>query len=281
MALSFITFFHVFGCIFYHYTYGCMCFMLLFHFVNYVILLLCLGILIFMDILFCAFCFILLFYVLLVCKYVLYYCHRVSTQLQLTKYIKLRKATISFVMSVRLSIHMQQLGSHWTDSNEIWYPSIFRKSFEKTRVSLKSDNNNGYFTRRPMYVFFIVSRTVFLRMRNVSDKRCSENQNAHVIFNHRAIHEIKWKNILQPGRPLMKIWLMCILCWTTKATNTRSKYVILTAFPLQTTVARTCHSVASYVHCRPFFFDTGNEIVWIVRNIYCVRAPSMQRLRCK
>ena len=36
---------------------------------------------------FCVFCFIVLFCVLFVCKYILYYCHWVSTQLQLTKYI--------------------------------------------------------------------------------------------------------------------------------------------------------------------------------------------------
>ena len=75
-----------------------LCFvLLLFNFVNYVFLLLCLCILIFMlDIFiviyvpFYVFCFILLFCVLFMCKCVLYYCHRVSTQLQLTKYINIK-----------------------------------------------------------------------------------------------------------------------------------------------------------------------------------------------
>jgi hypothetical protein len=33
---------------------------------------------------------------------------------------KLRKATFGFVMSVRLYVHMQQLGFHWTDFHEIY-----------------------------------------------------------------------------------------------------------------------------------------------------------------
>jgi len=65
----------------------------------------------------------------------------------------LKKATISFVMSVYLtvrpSVRMDQLGSHSTDFREIWYLSIFRKSVEKIQVSNK---NKIYFTRRPIHI---------------------------------------------------------------------------------------------------------------------------------
>jgi hypothetical protein len=50
---------------------------------------------------------------------------------------------------------------------------------------------------------------------------------------NRAVYEKMWKNIVERGRPQMKIWRMRIACWKTKATNTHSEYVILIAFPLQ------------------------------------------------
>jgi hypothetical protein len=48
-----------------------------------------------------------------------------------------------------------------------------------------------------------------------------------------AIYETMWKNIVNPDRPQMTVWLRYIACWVTKAANTHSEYVILTAFPLQ------------------------------------------------
>jgi hypothetical protein len=81
---------------------------LLFNFVNYVFLLLCLCILIFLYVPFCVVCFTVLFCVLFVCKRVLFYCHRVSTQVQLTKYI------VSFVKSQMLGASSDVATSkHW------------------------------------------------------------------------------------------------------------------------------------------------------------------------
>ena len=37
----------------------------------------------------------------------------------------------------------------------------------------------------------------------------------------------------EPGGPQMTIWRMRIARWIPKATNTRSEYVMLIAFPLQ------------------------------------------------
>jgi hypothetical protein len=84
MVFSFITFFHILLVPFlYRFIYGCVFCILLFNFVS------CVFLLLFLCILIVVYCsvysvFIMLFYVLLVCKCILYCCHRVSTQLQLT-----------------------------------------------------------------------------------------------------------------------------------------------------------------------------------------------------
>jgi hypothetical protein len=80
------------------------------------------------------------------------YTHTKKKMLLLTRCAReLQKATVSFVMSVRLSVRMEQLGSHWTDFNEISY--IFRKSIQKIQVLLKSDRKNGHYTWRTIYIY--------------------------------------------------------------------------------------------------------------------------------
>ena len=82
---------------------------------------------------------------------------------------KIAKSDISFVVSVHLSVRVEQLCSHWTDFYEIWYFSIFRKYVEKIQVSLKSDRVKGTLYE-DQYTIMIISRSVVLRMINVFDK---------------------------------------------------------------------------------------------------------------
>jgi len=100
---------------------------------------------------------------------------RMLPQLLFRRFSHLRKATISvhigkillffylFVLAVCLSVCLSVSLSAWNfsaptelslplDFREISYINIFRKSVYKTKISLKSDKNNGYFTRRPIYI---------------------------------------------------------------------------------------------------------------------------------
>jgi hypothetical protein len=61
---------------------------------------------------------------------------------------------------------------------------FFRKTVKKIQASLKSDNNNRYLTCGPIQIFFIISLSVLLIMRNISDKICRENQNTHFVFSN-------------------------------------------------------------------------------------------------
>ena len=74
------------------------------------------------------------------------------SQSQIEKPIRLRRATVSFVMYVRQSdrpficMCMEKLGSHWKDFREILHKKIFKKSVERIQGSFKSDKRNRYFT---------------------------------------------------------------------------------------------------------------------------------------
>jgi hypothetical protein len=74
-------------------------------------------------------------------------------------------------------------------------------------------------------------------MKNISGKRCRENQNIQFMFSNIVvvieipfIYEIMWKNVVELGRPQMIIWRMRIARWIPKATKTHTEYVILIYF---------------------------------------------------
>jgi hypothetical protein len=92
-------------------------------------------------------------------------------------FAKLRKVTVSFSVSIRLCgkkiCWLPLDGFSW---NLIF--ECFSKSF-KIQISFKSVKTNGYFTWRSVYS--IISRSVHVRMGNVSDERCRENQNTFYV----------------------------------------------------------------------------------------------------
>ena len=144
-------------------------------------------------------------------------------------FAKLRKATISFVMSVRLSVRAKQLGSHWMDfmKFDTWgfledLSRNIRRNYNLTRI-------NGTLHEDQYTFFFIIFRSFLVRMRNVSDKSVAKIK-THIacsvaILKNRTVYENMRKNIVERGRPQMTIWRMRIACWIPKATNTHTQAV--------------------------------------------------------
>ena len=60
-----------------------------------------------------------------------------------------------------------------------------------------------------------------------------------------------WRITVEWGRPQMATWRVRIACWTPKATNTHSEYVILIAFPQQQWLHERA-SVLRYTYIVPF-----------------------------
>ena len=141
----------------------------------------------------------------------------------------MRKATISFVMSVCLSIRMEQLGSYWTDFDESWYMNFFRKSVEEIQLPLKSDKNNGYFTWRRFHIYNNISLNSSYnekRLRQI----CRENKNIYFTFNNVFSRRScrLWDNVEKCGGAreatnYVTTWRIQVACWISKATRTHAR----------------------------------------------------------
>jgi hypothetical protein len=99
---------------------------------------------------------------------------------------------------------MEQLGFHWGDFNAIRYLMIFCESVEKSKFSLKLDNNK----------LFIISRSFPLR-REIFQTKVVEKIKTHILcsvafLKNRTVYEIMWENIVERDTPQMTIWRMLV-----------------------------------------------------------------------
>ena len=61
--------------------------------------------------------------------------------------------------------------------------TMFSNTLSFLSVSLKSDKNKINTLHEDQYMFMIISYLILLRVRNLSDKICRENQDTHFLFN--------------------------------------------------------------------------------------------------
>jgi hypothetical protein len=122
---------------------------------------------------------------------------------------------------------MKQLGSHWTDFHQILYSSVFRRT---TRIIT---NITGTL-HEDQYTFLFISRSVLLRIRNVSDRFVGKFKTnilcSKTSFGNFALYEIMPGITAEPAITQRTIWRVRIACWIPKATDTHSEYVILIDF---------------------------------------------------
>ena len=151
-------------------------------------------------------------------------------------FVKLRKATIGFVMSVcpHGTTRLPPDGFSLNLIFEYFFSELCRGKFKfHYRTLIKGTLHEDKQT------FMIISRSMLLRMRNVSGKSRTENQNTHFMLNNFILGKScvykMWENIVEPDRPQMTIWRMRMSRYVPKATNTHThtQYVTPIAFPLQ------------------------------------------------
>ena len=91
----------------------------------------------------------------------------------------------------------------------------------KTNIHFWSyEDQYPFLSYEDQYTFLIISRSVLLRIRNVSDKSRRVPQNTFYVqwlfflfFENHGVYDIVWKNIVEPARHQMTIWRMRFTCY--------------------------------------------------------------------
>jgi hypothetical protein len=136
------------------------------------------------------------------------------------KFAKLRKTTISFVMSVRLYVRPHGTtrlpldGFSWN----LILGAFSKVCWENSRIAGTTIAHSWKYLAH-----FFLEREMF-------HTKAVEKIETHIFYSVffflKSCHLWgNWKNIVQRDRPQMEIWRMCIACWLPKATNAHTQVV--------------------------------------------------------
>jgi len=117
------------------------------------------------------------------------------------------------------------------------------------------------------YTCLIISRSILLRMRNISDKSCKKNTRfvfTNFFLENLAVYEIVWNNTGQATDDSTIRRMRFSACWIPNATDTHSAYVMLTAFPWQQLLRERASILRyTYIFCLIITY-------WLKKNCTCV-----------
>ena len=144
--------------------------------------------------------------------------------------------------------------------------------------------------------FFIISRSILLRMRNVPDKSCRENQNTHFVFNNFFFKSYRWWDKMEKYSTAGQATddniahAYCMLdSYGYKHTHTHTHTHTLRicnnfCCSTATMVVRTRLNVTLYVHCLSFklwpcFWRFRTMWQWATLPTFCMNLllPSSRR----
>jgi hypothetical protein len=194
----------------------------------------------------------------------------------LNSFAKLRKVTISFVMSVRPSVHSRRTtGLPLNSSSWNFIFEYFSKTCRHSSSIIKIWQERRVLDTKTN-IDFISYLAQFSVEWETFQVKVLEKIKAHILysiifpFENRAVYEIMWKNIVQSDRPQVAIWRMRIAYWITKASDTLREcntYCFCTA----TVVKRMRLYVTFILHC------LSCTLVWVLCK-KCLTFPSTNQM---
>jgi hypothetical protein len=84
--------------------------------------------------------------------------------------------------SSRPSVRTEQFGSHWADFHEIWPEYFYENLSTKFKFRYNRTRITGTLQGNQYVYILVISCSIFLVVRYVSEKSCRENQNTHYMF---------------------------------------------------------------------------------------------------